>query len=691
MSMLNLHDWTLTIGVTALLATLLTLGLALKSLKDFSRTGPQLRDEVLKHYRLELAASISRLMAWSWLTAFALIAIGTTSHLGVQNLMGRATEFWPSLTAGVSSLLIILGYLFSHNLLYLPANIEASSNYRMSRFFPLWKMLSPIRLKVAAWLLAALPATIWIVAALGSAMRLDWANAIAFAALPAFSLLVYLGARQREPHPVEAKVLDGKLNILMIGSDSLRADRVNSGYHRELTPFIDQLAKQGTHFENCFVPCARTAPSLASMLTGTWPQRHGIRDNFVAGEECAMNGAPSMVTALRKAGYQTVAISDWCGADLCKLEFGFEECNLPDDQWNIKYLLRQGPKDIRLFLSLFVRNRLGKRFLPELYYLAGVPTTSQLGCDARAAISRAARDGQPFLINAFMSTTHGPFGSEYPFYTQYSGVDYSGNSKFVMCGLNEPFEVVRQQGYSKDKFDLDQIVDLYDGCVRNFDAEVEKTIAHLERCGLRDKTIIVIYSDHGMEFFERGTWGQGNSVIVDDSASIPLIIVDPLGAGRKNISEVTRSVDIAPTLLDMVGQGQLSDAFDGISLAGVIRGNSPMPELPAYYETGIWFTKIPVLDDDHLVYPELPELLEVPNKQAATIGLKPAARKMIIEAKDRAFRLGRWKLVRVSCNGGPKWHLYDVESDPICERTIEGDYPDIIEELRTRGSEFWVG
>lgn len=687
--MLDLHDWMLTIGVTALLATLLTVGLALKSLKDFSRTGPQLRDEVLNHYRLELAASITRLMAWSWLVAFGLIAIGTTSHLGVQSLIGQAPAFWTSLATGIMSLLIVLGYLFSHNLLYLPANIEASSNYRVSRFFPLWKMLSPMRLRATAWLLAAIPTTIWMAAAFGSVMRQDFGNAIVFAALPAFSFLLFLGGYQREPQPVKATAQHEKLNILMIGSDSLRADRVNSGYHRELTPFIDQLAKRGTHFENCFVPCARTAPSLASMLTGTWPQRHGIRDNFVAGEECSMNGVPSMVAALRKAGYQTVAISDWCGADLCKLEFGFDECDLPDDQWNIKYLLRQGPKDIRLFLSLFVRNRLGKRFLPELYYLAGVPTTSQLGRDARAAISSAARAGQPFLINAFMSTTHGPFGSEYPFYTRFSGADYSGNSKFVMCGLNEPFEVVRQQGYSKDKFDLDQIVDLYDGCVRNFDAEVEKTITHLERCGLKDKTIIVIYSDHGMEFFEHGTWGQGNSVIVDDSARIPLIIVDPLRCGSKEISEVARTVDVAPTLLDMVGLWDLSDAFDGISLAGVIRGNSPMPELPAYYETGIWFTKIPVLDDDHLVYPELPELLEVPNKEVATIGLKPAAGKMVVEAKDRAFRLGRWKLVRVACNSGPKWHLYDIQNDPACKRNVEREYPNIAKDLKELGTAFW--
>jgi arylsulfatase A-like enzyme len=688
--MQNLQDWILLTGAAALLATLFTLVLATKSLKDFSRTGPQLRDEVLTHYRLELAFSLFRLMAWTWLIAFALAMVGTTTYLGLQAILGHRPEFWPSMTAGVLSALIIVAYRFSHNLLYLPANIEASSNYRMSRFYSLWQKLSPSRLTMAARLLAAVPIVAWGAAAVVSIMQMDYANAILFAALPLLSGLVLYGARPKEPRPIKSRSQEERLNILMIGSDSLRADRVSSGYHRELTPFIDQLAKQGTHFTNCFVPCARTAPSLASMLTGTWPQRHGIRDNFVVNSETGMNGVPSMVSELKHAGYQTVAISDWCGADLCKLSFGFEECNLPDDQWNIKYLLRQGPKDIRLFLSLFVHNRFGKRFLPELYYLASIPTTELLGRDARAAISTAAGENKPFFIDVFMSTTHGPFGSEYPYYTLFPGADYKGHCKFVMSGLNEPFEVVRQQGYSRDKFDLVQIIDLYDGCVRNFDEEVSKIVTHLSQCGLAEKTIVVIYSDHGMEFFERETWGQGNSVVIDDSARIPLIVVDPLGARGLRISEVARTVDLAPTLLELSGQQEIPSAFDGISLADVIRKQNAMPELRAYYETGIWFTKIPGLSDEHLHYPDLPDLLDVPDKVAATIGIKQAMRDRIISAKDRALRAGRWKLVRLAYRNVPKWQLYDVENDLDCTNDVANEFPDIVETLREIGSAFWL-
>ena len=102
-----------------------------------------------------------------------------------------------------------------------------------------------------------------------------------------------------------------------------------------------------------------------------------------------------------------------------------------------------------------------------------------------------------------------------------------GNSKFVMGGLDDLFDIIRRQGEPREEFDLEQIIDLYDGCVRSFDDEVKKIVEHVEACGLSDNTIIVIYSDHGFEFFEHDTWGQGNSAQGEASPKIPLIISAP--------------------------------------------------------------------------------------------------------------------------------------------------------------------
>ncbi|PWB59962.1 MAG: arylsulfatase [Nitrosomonadales bacterium] len=679
------------ITVAASIAGICAAGLILKSALSFSRTGPQLKAEIQRYYSRYSLYAVFRLGVWAFVLCMLMALAGVVFYGSLASALGFSIDRGIAVIFGLLGLALITSLQFCRHLLCIPASIEASSNYRMSRLYALWGALTPERIEGAILSLALLFAVAAIMGGTRLSMQGQGENAIGLLAAAMAFVIPAIQARKRvEPWPVRSRRANSQPNILMIGCDSLRADRVASGHPRNLTPFIDQLAMRGARFTNCFVPCARTAPSLASMLTGSWPQRHGIRDNFVAASECGMNSVPSMADTLNRAGYRTTAISDWCGADLGKLEFGFENCNLPEDQWNIKYLLRQGPKDIRLFLSLFSHNKFGQQFLPELYYLAGVPTTALLGRDTRAEISQAAGDDKPFFINVFMSTTHGPFGSEYPYYTLFPGASYNGDSKFVMSGLNEPFEVVKRQGHTKDKFDLAQIVDLYDGCVRNFDDEVKKIVDHVRQCGLEDNTIIVIYSDHGMEFFERETWGQGNSVIVDDSARIPLIIVDPRGARNLVVAETTRAIDLAPTLLDLSGHGSADQGFDGVSLAGVIRGETAMPELNAYYETGIWFTKIPGLGDDHLHYPDLPDLLEVQNKQAATIGIKPALRDRIIAAKDRALRVGEWKLVRLALQDGPKWLLFDVSRDPDCRHDVGDAHPEVVEALRERGSDLWL-
>jgi len=362
---------------------------------------------------------------------------------------------------------------------------------------------------------------------------------------------------------------------------------------------------------------------------------------------------------------------------------GFDTLELPDDQWNIKYLLRQGPKDLRLFLTLFTRNEFGKRFLPELYYLAGVPLTSRVGDDACRAITHLSSEGRPFLLNVFMSTTHPPFSSEYPYYTLYADAFYAGESKFAMTRLADPWDIIRRQGDSRQEFDLDQIIDLYDGCVSNFDDQAKRIVEHLEASGLSSNTIIVIYSDHGMELFEHDTWGQGNSVRGDFSARIPLIIVGPGVEAQAPCGEIVRSIDVAPTLLELVGLA-FSDAVDGTSLVPYLRGERTSLNLAAFNETGIWLADVPGMPGNHLRYPNLFELLEVPDKRTGTLAIKPEFRQAVIVAKDRMVRVGPWKLICQPTTDGPLYALFDVATDPECRTDLAAERPDVVRQLRAR-------
>lgn len=654
-----------------------------KSITGFSQTGPAIRDEILMHYRRYGLYALARLTLWAFLLQSFLAGAGVLTYASLISLTGAR---WSDGLATISAL-IGLGGLSALQFIRLlrinPGLLVASINYRMSRFHRLWRWASLERINQLTRIVAWIAGFILLAAALRLLADKQFSGFWLLMSATGFYAGTCFWAIWR-PDPlgvVNAQSAPGKKpNIVMIGTDTLRADRLGSlGYQRALTPNIDELSKQATLFSNCYVPCARTAPSLVSMFTGTWPMTHGVRDNFVSDDETRLK-ADALPTVLRSNGYYTATLSDWCGADLAKFSFGFDLTDLPDDQWNLKYLMRQGPKDLRLFLHAFTHNRFGRVFLPELYYLGGVPLTTDMGRRGRRLLSKLADQNQPFLLNLFFSTTHPPFASEHPWYERYTNSTYNGSSRFAMARLTDPFEIIRRQGAPKEEFDLDQIIDLYDGCVAQFDDEVGKLLRHIDACGLTSNTIIVVYSDHGMEFFEHETWGQGNSALGDFSARVPLIIKTPGKPHPQEVNDVVRSIDIAPTLLDLAGI-EHHGRMEGVSLKAALQGD-PLPDLVAYNETGLWMTDMPGMHPEHLRYPSLLELIEIPDRESGTLAIKPDFTRQIIAAKDRMIRLGRWKLVMQPLKSGARYLLFDMVTDPACVHDLSAEEPGQVKHLQ---------
>lgn len=667
-------------------AALGSVALLAKSLASFSQTGPRIREEILTRYRRYTVYALARLTAWAFMLMWFTGSLGVLLYFMLITVLQASWSGWLAALGAVLGIVGAFILQFTAKLRFNPGLLVASMHYRTSRLYRLWRWLTPVRIAwlQALWLGAGallLTAASWQLAEEGRAGDLIalWAAVLFIAGAVAWAAWQ---PEARPPHRRPLRAADAPPNILMIGSDTLRADRLGAmGYRRALTPHIDELAQHGALFANCYVPCARTAPSLISMLTGTWPHTHGIRDNFVSIEDTRLK-VDALPQRLKARGYRTAALSDWCGADMGKFSFGFDHTDLPEDQWNLKYLIRQGPKDLRLYLSLFIHNRLGRLLLPELYYLGGVPLTQPVGKRARRLVSRLASADTPFFLNIFYSTTHPPFASEWPWYVRFAEPGYRGESKFAMARLTDPFEILRRQGAPREEFDLDQIIDLYDGCVAQFDDEVGKMLAHLDACGLTDNTIVVVYSDHGMEFFEHDSWGQGNSAVGEASPRIPLVIRDPRLPGRGRIDAVVRSIDLAPTLLELV-DAPPADGMDGVSLADRMAGKD-CPELDAFNETGIWITDIPGLPASHLRYPDLLELIDVPDHESGTLGIKPQYQPRIIAAKDRMIRRGRWKLVYQPLENGHLLRLFDLETDPMCLHDVADQHTAVTADLWAR-------
>ena len=120
---------------------------------------------------------------------------------------------------------------------------------------------------------------------------------------------VILGAK--EPSPV---------NFLLITIDTIRPDHMGCyGYDRIKTPHMDRLAEKGVLFENAFSPVPITLPSHASILTGTYPSFHGIRNN---GTYALSDAAVTLAELLKDKGYATAA---FVGAYVLDKRFGLDQ------------------------------------------------------------------------------------------------------------------------------------------------------------------------------------------------------------------------------------------------------------------------------------------------------------------------------------------------------------------------------
>jgi arylsulfatase A-like enzyme len=176
---------------------------------------------------------------------------------------------------------------------------------------------------------------------------------------------------------------------------------------------------------------------------------------------------------------------------------------------------------------------------------------------------------------------HSDVTTEGPKYPYDSGDDYVARfagappEDFTGCTRNRPVPVCNSQWLRIVSTGEEQLSEeharflsgLYDAGVRKMDDDLRRFFEELERRGALDDALVVITSDHGEDLYEHGTLLHGT--FYEEIMHVPLIVLPPAGVelARKRISEVSRSIDIAPTILELVG------------LPGIGQGQSLTPAL----------------------------------------------------------------------------------------------------------------
>ena len=159
-------------------------------------------------------------------------------------------------------------------------------------------------------------------------------------------------------------------------------------------------------------------------------------------------------------------------------------------------------------------------------------------------------------------------------------------------------------------------------------------------------TIVIVMSDHGENLLDDSYGcGHGDHLRGPFANNMLFGIDSPVeNFGGRKIVPTVRDIDIAPTLLSLLGI-PVPDEFRGKNLLPVMRGE-PFAGLPAYMETGIWYTTgTPFIPDRIRVpYPAIMEMLDL-NRQTGEIVLKDRYAKVIIEAKYRAWQWNEQKYI----------------------------------------------
>ncbi len=130
-----------------------------------------------------------------------------------------------------------------------------------------------------------------------------------------------------------APVFAAAPNVVLITIDTLRADRVGCyGYKPAQTPNLNRVAREGVYFRTMVAAAPLTLPSHCSIMTGTNPPFHGVRDNvgYTLGA-----GVPTLAEILRQRGYSTAAfVSSYVLDKSRRLDRGFDTYSSPPQTSN---------------------------------------------------------------------------------------------------------------------------------------------------------------------------------------------------------------------------------------------------------------------------------------------------------------------------------------------------------------------
>jgi arylsulfatase A-like enzyme len=486
-------------------------------------------------------------------------------------------------------------------------------------------------------------------------------------------------------------------NVLIIGSDSLRGDRLGYAGYRParsdgpaatgVSPVIDRLAARSTVFQKCYTAIASTMESGVQLMASQYPQSHGLRQMYPDRKtvEATSKRIVPIAKLLREKGYDTAAIGDWCAGYYEVIPQGFEHLSVSSFD-NFKIYMSQAVVMAHFVIPLYFDNALGYRIFPQLQAFAQFVTPEVVTQRVERRLEQAAAAQQPFFWHVFYSCNHLPYRSRAPYVGMFADPAYQGANKNGVDFDIDSFiggTDLESKWKALPPHEMAQIRALYDGCTRQFDDCVGKILAALDRTGLADNTIIFITSDHGDDHYEPGvTLGHGLTFNGGLQANhVPMVVHVP-GTSPRVIPETVRLIDVVPTIADLTGL-EPSATWQGRSFADWIRGGGTPEHRPFYGETGFPFIQFSVPGVERPYLPPMDECTWIDEDYNYQFVLKPEYLERLIQAKQRCLKTRDWKLVCTPTAAGTRhFGLFHLARDPHGETDLAAIRPEVLAPMR---------
>jgi arylsulfatase A-like enzyme len=336
------------------------------------------------------------------------------------------------------------------------------------------------------------------------------------------------GAMAPRQQPGEASLPRATRGYILISIDTLRADHLGCyGYIRPTTPFLDELSRRSTVFEEAYSQFPSTLVSHMSIFTGLYPREHGV----LPPNDVLSPAIETLPEAFQRQGFRTGGFTE---GGFVSGRFGF----------------RRG---FDVFVS---RDRHRDR---------PIEGTFRRAADFLAGL----RPGERFFLFIHTYAVHTPYDAP----ARYREPFWPGPPPPGAITPTGP-DLVRANMLAErpPQAVIDWLTASYDAGIRQTDEVLRNFFGALERLGLAREATVMVTADHGEEFMEHGLFNH--TQLYRETLHVPLLVTHPGQRSAVRHSGVVQLVDLAPTLYELARvrhRGRLA----GTSLARLVGRPAP--------------------------------------------------------------------------------------------------------------------